>query len=416
MKNFSARFLLILLLAVFASLPALAAEPDASTAADDEPAGDMPSDLPGYSMDRLKRLADSLQRTGVGTDQITALHRPQYLNISDASLSMDDDEIVFVVHYPQGPIRIYPQRIMVWHEVVNDVLPDAEGNLPTQQARLAASGALPLVGRLGAETQGQSWTISYSPLTGSVSAFHSSVAGKYPTSFGVTGNLINGNSVLYDRISGSLWAQLPTVCMEGPFKGRRLDRIPVLWARWGGVKERYARRAEVLSRSTGHKRPYGKDPYGSYQVKGSYYDDVRLLFAISRLDNRLPPKKRILGIEHEALFGAVIVDEVREKRVLNFNLGLIPLVALYDAELDAVRIFDRRLNGQPLNFTLFEDGIVDEQTKSQWTPEGLGTYGRWRDQKLTPVLAVDAMWYAWAAFYPDTQIFPYEDRLKQLKP
>ncbi len=415
MKNLSARFLLLLLLALIPPLPAFAAEPGDPALAEDEPDGDMPSDLPGYSMDRLKRLADSIQRTGVGTDQITALHRPQYLNISDASLSMDDDEIVFVVHYPQGRIRIYPQRILVWHEVVNDVLPDAQGNLPTQ-ARLNASGALPLVGRLGAEAQGQSWTISYSPLTGSVSAFRSSVAGKYPTSFGVTGNLINGNSVLYDRISGSLWAQLPAVCVEGPFKGRRLDRIPVLWARWGGVKERYARRAEVLSRSTGHKRPYGKDPYGSYQLKGTYYDDVRLLFAISRLDNRLPPKKRILGVEHEALFGAVVVDEVREKRVFNFNLGLTPLVALYDAELDAVRIFDRRLNGQTLSFVLFEDGIVDEQTKSQWTPEGLGTYGRWRDQKLTPVLAVDAMWYAWAAFYPDTQIFPYEDPLNRATP
>ena len=143
---------------------------------------------------------------------------------------------------------------------------------------------------------------------------------------------------------------------------------------------------------------------------------MRLLFAISRLDNRLPPKKRILGVEHEALFGAVVVDEVREKRVFNFNLGLTPLVALYDAELDAVRIFDRRLNGQTLSFVLFEDGIVDEQTKSQWTPEGLGTYGRWRDQKLTPVLAVDAMWYAWAAFYPDTQIFPYEDPLNRATP
>ncbi len=373
--------------------------------AEDQSEGDTPSDLPGYSMDGLKRLADSLQRTGVGTDQIPALYRPQFLTISDASLSMEDDEVVFVVHYPQGRVRIYPQRLMVWHEAVNDVLPDAAGNLPPP-------------GRLGsAEAEGQSYTIAYSPLTGSVSAFRS-MAGKYPSTFGVTGNLINGNSVLYDRISGSLWAQLPAVCVEGPFKGRRLDRIPVLWARWGGVKERYAGKAEVLSRSTGYKRPYGKDPYGSYQLKGTYYDDVRLLFAISRLDHRLPPKKRILGVEHEAMFGAVIVDEVREQKILNFSLGVIPLVAFYDTQLGAVRIFDRRLDdpNHPLEFAIFEDNYVDKQSKSQWTPDGQGTYGRYRDRQLKPLLAVDAMWYAWAAFFPGTRIFPFNEWEQLNKP
>ncbi len=387
---------LVALLPLAAAFPVAAADPGNPLADDAEVSGDTPSDLPGYSMDGLKRLADSIQRTGVGADQIAALYRPQFVNVSDASLSMDDDEVVFIVTYPQGRVRIYPQRIMVWHELVNDVLPDAAGNLPPP-------------GRIGlAEAEGQSFTLAYSPLSGSVTAFRSLV-GKYPTSFGVTGNLLNGNSVLYDRISGSLWAQLPAVCVEGPFKGRRLERIPVLWARWGGAKERYAGRAEVLSRSTGHKRPYGKDPYGSYQLKGNYYDDVRLLFEISRLDNRLPPKKRILGLEHEALFGAVVIDEVRSRRVLNFSLGVLPLVALYDEQLDAVRVFDRRLRGQTLSFAIFENGIVDEQTKSQWTPDGAATYGRLRDQTLTPVLAVDAMWYAWATFYPGTQIFPFNE-------
>lgn len=401
MKALFTRCCLVLLLC--AALPAVAL-----AAAGDDPAaedGTQPSSLPGYSMDGIKRLADSIQRTGVGTDQIPALYRPLFLNVSDASLSMDDNEVVFIVQYPQGRVRIYPQRIMVWHEVVNDVLPDAAGNLPP-------------AGRLGqAEAEGQSYTITYSPVSGAVTAFRS-MAGKYPTTFGVTGNLINGNSVLYDRISGSLWAQLPAVSVEGPFKGRRLERIPVLWATWGGAKERYAGRAEVLSRSTGFKRSYGKDPYGSYQLKGTYYDDVRLLFALSRLDHRLPPKKRILGLEYEALFGALVVDEVRAQKVLNFSLGLIPMVALYDEQLDAVRVFDRRPpgGGPPLSFAVFEGHFVDEQSKSQWTPEGIGIFGKWRDSSLTPILAVDSMWYAWAAFYPGTQIFPYSEWDQGQKP
>jgi hypothetical protein len=86
-------------------------------------------------------------------------------------------------------------------------------------------------------------------------------------------------------------------------------------------------------------------------------------------------------------------------------------VAVYDAQLDAVRIFDRRLNGkeeQTLVFQVFEDRLVDKQTRSQWTAEGACYYGKHRDARLTPVLAVDAMWFAWAAFHGDTDIFPFD--------
>lgn len=391
---------LICLACIFCTT-ALAAQPDDDAS---DAALKKPSEMPGYSIGDLRKMADRVERTGVGTDKIPALHKPQFLSISDASLSMDDDEIVFIVQYPGDRVRIYPQRILVWHEIVNDVLPDASGNMPKNR--------VPGV----TETAGDSYTISYSPLTGSIIAFRS-FAGKYPSTFGVSGTLLNGNSVLYDRISRSLWSQLMAVSIEGPFRGKRLQRVPVLWARWGGVKERYGGlnsdftgTAEVLSRSTGFRRSYGKDPYGSYQTPGNYYDDNKLPFPVSFLDTRLPPKKRILGIEEGAAFGAVQVDAVKQSRIMNFTLGATPMLAVYDAELDAVRIFDRRLPGlpedQPLSFIIFEDKLMDEQSKSEWTATGVSTYGRMREKRLTPVLAIDSMWFAWASFYRGSQIFP----------
>ena len=356
-----------------------------------------PAEAPalGYSIDMLRKLNDLVTRTGTGQDTIAALYRPKFVNVSDASLSMDDDEVVFVVYYPNENItRIYPQRILVWHEVVNDVLPDKYGN------------TAPVPGL--AETAGHSYTISYSPISGTVVGFRS-MAGKYPSTFGVSGDLLNANSVLYDRISNSYWSQLLGLCIEGPLRGKRLERIPVLWAKWGGVKELYNGKAEVLSRSTGHKRSYGKDPYGSYQIKGTYYDNVQLIYPITRLDPRLPPKKRILGIEIDSLLGAVQVDAVKEARVLNFSLGVNPMVAIYDAQLDAVRIFDRRIkqqNNQVLTFTIFEDKLVDELTKSQWEVTGNCSYGSFLETQLTPVYAIDSMWFSWAAFHKATQVFP----------
>jgi hypothetical protein len=305
---------------------------------------------------------------------------------------MDDREPVFVAHYPGGLTRVYPQYIMVWHEVLNDVLPAA-----------AAAPGFAYSGGNQAENAGDSYIISYSPLSGCLTAFRS-MAGRYPSAFGNEGALYNANSILFDSFSGSLWSQLAAVCIEGPLRGKRLDRIPIYWERWGGVKNRYPE-AQVLSRSTGIKRDYGRDPYGSYLRSGSYYDDARILYQVAAQNNRLPPKKRILGIELQDLYGALLVDEAREAKVLNQSMGLNRIVAIYDEELDRVRVFDRKLeDGTILEFRLFENNFVDNVSMSRWNSDGECYHGRLRGRSLTPVLAIDAMWFAWYAFHPETVI------------
>ena len=382
--------LALCLLAMGATALAATPAPNTSTT----PAASAQPSLPlGLSQEALRKLFDKVVRTGLGRDGIPALNNPRYVTVSDASLAMDDNEVVFVVFYPEGRIRVYPQRIMVWHEVVNDVLPDAADNMPQPGSPEAA---------------GKAYTISYSPLTGTVTAFRS-MAGQYASSFGVTGDLLFNNSVLYDRISLSQWSQLLALCIDGPLKGKRLERIPVLWATWKGVREAYNGKAEVLSRATGHKRTYGRDPYGSYQGTGTYYDNSRLVHPMPTLDTRLPAKKRILGIEQESIRGAVQVQEVKNNLYLNFTMGIVPMVALYDKNMDAVRVFDRRLDGDARNvltFSFFENQFVDETTKSQWAPDGECTYGRYNGKRLTPVLAIDSMWFAWAAFHRQSMLFP----------
>ncbi len=373
---------------------------------DAEEDADMPSAMPGYSSRALRELADKVQRTGVGEDRIPALNKPEFLSIADADLSMENEETVFIVEYPNSVVRIYPQRILVWHEVVNDWLArDASGDA---QARFIPGQS---------EREGEGYTISYAPLTGSVIAFKSR-AGSHATSFGVSGMLLHGNSLLYDRISRSLWSQLLAASIEGPFRGKRLERIPVIWATWRGAKARYgglnpqfSGKAQVLSRATGFRRSYGKDPYGSYQMPGTYYDNPRLPSGVTQQDARLPAKKRVLGLEVDAAFGAVIVDAVKESRVVNFSLGMLPMVALYDQELESVRVFERRLpeREEELSFIIFEDKLLDEQTRTEWLPSGRSLAGPLRDRALKEVLSVNAMWFAWASLYRGSLIVPGKD-------
>ncbi|MDL2271991.1 DUF3179 domain-containing protein [Desulfovibrio sp. OttesenSCG-928-I05] len=350
-----------------------------------------------YSFEQLQDMMQSRTRTGLGVDAIPALSRPEFLSVSDASLSMEHDEHVFIVEYPTGLVRIYPQRIMVWHEVVNDVLPDPSGAVIRKDTPLSALDG---------------FTITYCPLTGSVNAFYA-LAGRYPTSFGVSGELYNSNTLLYDRSTRSTWSQITMTCIDGPLAGKRLSPIQVLWSTWRGAMQRYPD-AQVLSRSTGYRRSYGRDPYGSYLTQGNYYDDLRILFPMARFDNRLPPKKRILGLEIGGMFGAVDKDAVREARVVNLLLGLTPLVAIYDQTLGTVRIFDPRADGpEALQFEIFENKIIDRETRSEWDEEGNCTYGRLRGRTLKPVYSMDSMWFAWSAFYPQTIILPEKEFVRQ---
>lgn len=386
------RPILLVVVCCFFASPALANNPD-----------NAPSLVPGYSMGAVRSLFDDVEKTGLGHNSISAIDDPEFLSVSDASLSMDDNEIVFIVTYPEGVTRIYPQRVLVWHEVVNDTLPDPNASamdIYGQQSQQLQQSA---------DTSGRRYTLSYSPLSGAVVAFRS-VAGSFPSSFSTTGELINANHILFDRISYTNWSQLLGIAFDGPLTGRRLERIPVVWAKWKGVKTRYMGKAEVLSRSTGMRRPYGRDPYGSYLDPESYYHNTTMINSLAFYDKRLHPKTQILGLEYESMFGALQKNSVKQQKVINFTMGITPMVALYDEELDAVRVFDRRPAGkrhaEPLTFSLFEGNFIDKDSNSIWTAEGLSTYGKYREVQLEPIYSIDCMWMTWAAFHKGCPIYP----------
>ena len=131
----------------------------------------------------------------------------------------------------------------------------------------------------------------------------------------------------------------------------------------------------------------------------------------------MPPKERILGLEMESIYGALIVAAVREAQVLNQRLGLFKLAAFYDQDLNRVRVFESKLEGgEELDFHIFEYKFMDKNTNSEWNSDGECTYGRLRGTRLKPVLAVDAMWFAWYAFHPDTRILGAEAPPKRKGP
>jgi len=329
----------------------------------------------GLSDSAIKELRQYSQGDERRRDHPPPVDKPEFVKVSDASLYLDPNDVVFV----EEPLRagdtafIYPQNILVIHEVVN----------------------------VGSGDDRRS--VTYSPLTGTVVGYYGRADGKSFT-LGLVGVIINNNRVLYDRATGSQWPQIMGVAIRGPLKGRRLDRFPLLWTRWKLARKRWPN-ALVLSRETGYRHSYNKDQYGSYLKSGTYYDSGGAYYPLSHTDPSIHPKERVLGVALGESALAFIEAEVKKSGVASAEYGLTPVVAIYDPGVDAVRVFHAVADGRNLHFEMAGDSIVDKETRSHWDVMGRAVEGRLRGMVLERAAAEDSMWFAWKAFYPYTEVW-----------
>lgn len=275
---------------------------------------------------------------GPPKDGIPSIDKPKYTSAAEADEWLFPNDVVFGVEY-EGFIAAYPQRILVWHEIVNEEIGD------------------------------QQVAITYCPLTGTAIGFKGTYAPDISAEFGVSGKLVNSNLIMYDRISDSYWPQILGRAINGSAQGIVLEEFPVVWTTWERWKSKYPKTL-VLSQQTGFFRNYGEggDPYGSYlRDNKGYYSSDRTLFRPIYEDGRLHPKAVVVGIrDKEGNAVAVLKDKLREKKVIEVPLGNATVVVTHNDNL----------------------GFYEARFKET---------DNW-------INAFDAMWFAWFAFYPDTEL------------
>ena len=331
--------------------PESSASPTPSTTADDA-AGPPAADRSPYMAYEASRLRDATVSGGVPKDGIPSIDEPSFLGASAAAL--DDREIVFGV-VRGDDVRAYPQRILVHHEIVNDRL------------------------------DGVPVSVTYCPLTGTVLGFE-----RGATTFGVSGTLVNSNLVMYDRATDSRWPQVLATAIEGSLEGRSLREFEVVWTTWGRWRRRHPD-TEVLSEDTGYARNYGVDPYGSYTptVRG-YYDRESTMFDPLATDDRLGTKAVVVGARTAAGAAAVSMERLRARGVVDAGLGDDRIAFVHDAALDAGHAYR-----VPPGVTVESTTDAVRVDGERHAPDALPFERRH---------AVEAMWFAWAGFYPETTL------------
>lgn len=203
---------------------------------------------------------DEIFSGGPPKDGIPAIDHPSFTPVGDAGDVAPREPVISVE--VGGEARAYPLRIMIWHEIVNDMV-----------------GGTPIA-------------VTWCPLCNSSVVFDRRVAGR-TLSFGTTGKLRNSDLVMYDRETESWWQQFSGECIVGELLGAQLKFVPARVESIERFRERFPN-GQVLVPPNPAARSYGRNPYIGYDSA------ERPFLYRGSLPAGIPPLARVVSVGEEA--------------------------------------------------------------------------------------------------------------------
>jgi hypothetical protein len=302
--------------------------------------------------------------------------------VADADEYLADQEAVVVLDI-EGDARAYPVQILIWHEIVNDVV----GDVPV--------------------------SITYCPLCNSAVSYRRVVQGQV-TTFGTSGLLFNSALVMYDRLTESLWTHYNGEAIAGIATSERLGPISSPLLGWAEFKETFPDGLVLDRHNTGHNRSYGSNPYTNYDNPTG----VPFLFR-GELDDQLGAQRRVAGVSVDGVAKAWTLEAISggPARATHDVVGDQSVVVFWKSgqatalesgridggrDVGSVGVFLPDAAGQALTFAAEGSGFVDDETGSTWNVFGKAIGGPLEGTELEPVPHLDTFWFAWFSYNPGT--------------
>lgn len=209
---------------------------------------------------------------GPQKDGIPAIDDPKFKPAGKIS-DLGDKEPVIALEI-NGSAKAYPLRVLMWHEIVNDML------------------------------DGVPVTITYCPLCNASIVFDRRVGNKV-LDFGVSGKLRHSDMIMYDRQTESWWQQFLGEGIIGDMTGVQLKRLPSRILPFAEFKKIWPQ-GQVLVPERHSVRSYGTNPYAKYDTS-----QWPFLFR-GDYDGPIPPLAYVIAVENNAW---PMEDVRRQKRI-----------------------------------------------------------------------------------------------------
>lgn len=315
---------------------------------------------------------------GPPPDGIPPIDEPRF-EVADTVDWLQPDEPVLALLL-EGEARAYPVQVMIWHEIVNDVV-----------------AGLPV-------------TVTYCPLCNSGAAFDRRI-GSEVLDFGTSGGLYQANLVMYDRQTESLWTQFDGRSVIGTRVGDELTLLPISTVSWKDFLRDHPD-GTVLARDDVNPRPYGRNPYNAYDQRDAPVPG----FYTGEPDGTLAPFERVVGVELEDEAVAVPTRSLTEVGVTSTELSGRAISFWHLPGTNSSLNHSEITSGEDIGSTgvFFADGevfervgdvFVDDATGSTWNILGEAVAGPRRGDRLEPITHVDTFWFAWSTFQVDASVF-----------
>jgi len=341
------------------------------------PKGEFPkTDFENSSVD-----SSEIMSGGPPRDGIPAIDNPLFESIDQSSEWLTPSEPVIAFQLG-NTARAYPLQILIYHEIVNDVIED------------------------------KPVAVTFCPLCNASIVFDAMVDGTR-LDFGTTGRLRKSDMVMYDRQSETWWQQFTGIGIVGKYNGTVLKQLPSQIVSFDVFKNEFPD-GEVLSKKTGSLRPYGNNPYRGY-------DDINSSPFLFRdpVDPRLPPMERVLAVNVDTTttqWSLVPLTLLKDSPVVQLDDIVVLATTEATSALDKASIAESRLipaaaaflaslDDKPITLTVDENGkLTDSETGSEWSALGKALSGPWQGRRLQQVDSGVHFAFAWLAFDPDAKV------------
>jgi Protein of unknown function (DUF3179) len=286
---------------------------------------------------------------------------------SPANAAVDPDDKVLAVTLGQDA-RAYPIRTMGYHHIVNDTVNGVP--IAVTYCTLCHTGLVwnrMLDGRL----------------------LHFRLAG-----------INNGNALLRDEETNSIWQQSTGEAIYGPLKGKQLQLVRSNELSFGLWKQEQPH-GQVLQPNALYASEYDPKDWEKHVEK------TRTVVDTSK--SGIGPHQLMLGITTAGESKAYPVQAILETKLIQDHVGKVPILLLVGPDGTSIRTFDTRVEGGDKNLTfatgLHDGTMTDAETGSTWSFQGCAVEGNLSGRCLKEIDAHKDYWFDWMNHHPDSTVF-----------
>jgi len=204
----------------------------------------------------------------------------------------------------------------------------------------------------------------------------------------------NGNALLRDEETKSVWQQSTGEALYGPLKGRHLRMIhsdEMSFALW----EREQPGGDVLKPDSTWVAQYdGRDWETQVEKTPAMVDTKR---------SGIGPHQLMLGVDAGGKYKAYPIETVLGARFIQDSVADSPVLVLVGSDGASIRVF----NPEEMTFTPGDKGAVirDVETGSGCNFQGCAVQGKMAGRCLKAVNANKDYWFDWMNHHPETAVY-----------